>query len=121
MRERALTLSLGDRLVVSGGRGAFAGGERDIGPEVNDQALLSVPMGTGSVVVTRAEMIGERLGDLAQDARMRGVYLQSLHRGTEAMPREAWTRLERGDVLHVIGAPAAVKRSAGASGYHAHT
>ena len=115
--DPALTLSLGDRLVVSGGRGAFAGGERDIGPEVNDQALLSVPMGTASVVVTRAEMIGERLGDLAQDARMRGVYLQSLHRGTEAMPREAWTRLERGDVLHVIGAPDDVERAAGQFGY----
>ena len=48
---------------------------------------------------------------------MRGVYLQSLHRGTEAMPREAWTRLERGDVLHVIGAPDDVERAAGQFGY----
>jgi putative transport protein len=68
-------------------------------------------------VVTRAEMIGERLGDLAQDARTRGVYLQSLHRGPEAMPREAWTRLERGDLLHVIGAPDDVDRAADHIGY----
>jgi putative transport protein len=115
--DPALTLSSGDRLVVSAGRGAFAGAERDIGPEVNDLALLSVPMRTASVVVTRVEMIGKRLGDLAQDARTRGVYLQSLHRGSEAMPREAWTRLERGDLLHVIGAPEDVERAAGYIGY----
>src|SRR6476660_1260793 len=56
-----LTLSRGDRLVVSARRGAFAGAERDIGAEVNDPALLSVPLLTASVVVTRAERIGERL------------------------------------------------------------
>jgi len=115
--DPALTLSRADKLVVSAGRGAFAGAERDIGPEINDPVLLSVPIRAATVVVTRAETIGERLGDLAQDARMRGVYLESLHRGPEAMPREAWTRLERGDVLHVIGAPDDVERAAEHIGY----
>ena len=115
--DPALTLSRADKLVVSAGRGAFAGAERDIGPEVNDPVLLSVPIRAATVVVTRPAMIGERLGELAQDTRTRGVYLQSLHRGPEAMPREGWTRLERGDVLHIIGAPDAVERAAEHVGY----
>ena len=56
-----------------------------------------------------------RPGAGRQDAR---AYTSSrLQRGTEAMPREAWTRLERGDLLHVIGAPDDVERAAEHIGY----
>src|SRR4030095_15338938 len=42
----ALVLQHGDRLVVSARREAFRHAERDIGPEINDPALLSVPVMT---------------------------------------------------------------------------
>jgi putative transport protein len=38
------------------------------------------------------------------------VYLESAHRGAEALPRESWTVLQRGDVLRVVGAPEDVER-----------
>jgi putative transport protein len=109
--EPALTLRQGDRLVVSGRRGAFLQAERDIGPEIDDAALLSVPMKTVAAVVTNQRVAGKTLGDLAQEPDLRGVYLESIQRGTELVPREAWTVAERGDIVRIVGAPHDVERA----------
>lgn len=109
--EPALALKSGDRLVVSARRGAFLTAERAIGPEIDDAALLSVPVQTVAVVVTSADVNGTTVGALARDPTARGVYLESLQRGTELMPREAWMVLQRGDILRIIGAPDDVERA----------
>jgi putative transport protein len=116
----ALTLQAGDRLVVSARRGAFLNAERDIGPEIDDPALLSVPVRTVTVVVTSKDVHGKTIGDLGQDPRGRGVYLESLRRGTVPMPREPWTVLERGDVLRIVGAPEDVERAGKHIGFVEH-
>jgi putative transport protein len=115
--DPALRLHRGDRIVVSAGRGAFPNAEREIGPEVDDPALLAVPVRSSGVVVTRREVIGQTLGDLSLSDAARGVYLESIQRGTEPIPREAWTVLERGDLLRVVGAPADVERAAAYVGF----
>jgi putative transport protein len=107
-----LTLEPGDRLVLSARRGALLDAERDIGPEIDDPALLSVPFTTVAVVITKDEAAGRTLADLAQDQNARGVYLESLRRGTAIMPREPWLVLQRGDVLQIVGAPDDVARAA---------
>ena len=107
-----LMLRLGDRIVVSAQRGAFRNAEREIGPEVDDPALLSVPMKTVAIVVTKKNAIGKTIGELGQEPEARGVYLESHRRGTEMMPRAAWTKAERGDILSVVGAPDDVERAA---------
>jgi len=109
--EPTLALRRGDRLVVSALRGAFLQAERDIGPEIDDAALLSVPVQTVSAVVTSAAVNGATLEALAQDPHARGVYLESLQRGTELMPREPWTVVQRGDILRIVGAPDDVERA----------
>ena len=43
--------------------------------------------------------------------------MESLQRGTQVMPRESWTRLERGDVLRLIGAPEDVDRAGSFVGF----
>jgi putative transport protein len=106
-----LALKAGDRLVVSARRAAFLRLESDIGPEIDDAALLSVPMQTVSVVVTSAAVNGAALDSLAQDSNARGVYLESLQRGTEFMPREPWTVMQRGDILRIVGGPDDVERA----------
>ncbi|HEY7286476.1 MAG TPA: TrkA C-terminal domain-containing protein [Vicinamibacterales bacterium] len=107
----ALELQRGDRIVVSAGRAAFPNAERDFGPEIDDPVLLSLPVKSASVVVTNKDVHGRTIGELAQDRKARGVYLESLQRGTEMMPREPWTVLERGDLLHIAGAPDDVERA----------
>ena len=118
--DPTLALKPGDRLLVSARRAAFLRAERDLGPEIDDAALLSVPVHTVSVVVTRRAVIGITLGALAQDPRSRGLYLESIQRGTELMPREAWTLIQRGDILRIIGAPDDVARAAEHIGFVEH-
>jgi putative transport protein len=118
--EPTLTLKPGDRLLVSARRAAFLRAERDIGPEIDDAALLSVAVQTVSVVVTNGGVIGATLGTLAQDPRGRGVYLESLQRGTALMPREPYTVVQRGDILKIIGAPDDVDRAAEYIGFVEH-
>lgn len=110
-------LEPGDRLVVSARRGGFLSAGREIGPEIDEPALLSVPMKSVNVVATSAPAIGRTIGELADDVRARGVYVESLQRGTQLMPREAWTRLERGDMLRLVGAPADVERAGALVGF----
>jgi putative transport protein len=109
--DRALTLRHGDRLVVSARRGAFLTAAQFIGPEIDDAALLSIPVQTAAVVVTSAAVSGTTLGALAQHPSTRGVHLESLQRGTELIPRESWTLVQRGDILRIIGAPDDVERA----------
>ena len=106
-----LALRPGDRIVVSARRTAFLRLEGDVGSEIDDAALLSVPVQTVSVVVTSAGVNGTTLESLAQDPNGRGVYLESLQRGTELMPREPWTVVQRGDILRIVGAPDDVERA----------
>ncbi len=109
--DPGLTLKRDDHIVLSAQRRGFIGAERDIGPEVDDASLLSVPMAAASVVVTSRDLDGKTLGELAVDPRARGVYLASLQRGTEQMPRESWTVVRRGDIVKIVGAPEDVARA----------
>ena len=113
-------LQQGDRIVVSARRLAFADAERVIGPEVDDPALLSVPVKTAAIVITSREANGRTIAELGLDPRTRGVYLESLQRGTELMPREPWTVVERGDILHAGGAPDDVERAGKFIGFIEH-
>jgi putative transport protein len=113
----ALALEHGDRLVVSARRGAFPDAERVIGPELDDPALLSVPVKTAAVVVTSRDVNGKTLSQLAEDPKARGVYLESVQRGPELIPREPWTVVGRGDILHIVGAPDDVERAGSHIGF----
>lgn len=113
-----LKLQQGDVVVVVARRGALLNLQRDCGPEVDDRELLSVPMKTVSVVITNKLVIGKTVGELASDrALARGIYLQAIHRGEEEIPREDWTRIERGDIVRMMGSPADVDRAAAFGGF----
>jgi len=104
-------LKCGDQVVLSAQRKAFGSVLRNIGPEVDDPVLLSVPVKTAALVITSREVSGKPIGELLLDQRTRGVYLESVQRGTELIPRESWTIVERGDILHIVGAPDDVERA----------
>jgi putative transport protein len=112
-----LRLKIGDRIVVSARRRAFPQAGLDLGPELDDPVLLSVPVTTSTIVVTNPGVSGRRLGELGQDSASRGVYLESLQRGGVELPREPLTIVERGDSLRVVGAPDDVNRAAGQIGF----
>jgi putative transport protein len=115
--DPTLTMERGDRIVVSGRRAAFVDAERRIGLEIDDPGLLSIPITTVAVVLTSRELNGKTLGALAHDPLARGVYLESIRRGTEPIPREPGLVLQRGDIVRIVGAPDDVERAANHIGF----
>ncbi len=89
----------------------------EIGPEVDDKALLDFPQAFLDVVITNKAMVGKSFRELAGLEFARGVFLRKHLRLGEPMPFTAETRLERGDVLSLVGAKRDVERAAEELGY----
>ena len=89
----------------------------EIGPEVNDKALLDFPAEFLDVVITNKALEGKTLKELAACEFTRGVFLRKLLRVGEPMPLNLETRVDRGDVMSVIGSRPDVERAAKELGY----
>ena len=89
----------------------------EIGPEVDDSELLDFPVAALDAVVTNKALAGKTLGELGAHESSRGVFLQKLARVGQPMPFTPDTRIDRGDVLSLIGAKPDVERAARALGY----
>jgi len=89
----------------------------EIGPEVNDKALIDFPSELLDVVVTNKAWAGKTLKELTASEFARGVFLKKLVRAGEPMPFTAETRLDRGDLMTLVGARHDVERAAKEIGY----
>jgi putative transport protein len=89
----------------------------EIGAEVSDKELLDFPVELLDVVITKKSLVGKSIFELAATDFARGVFLKKLTRAGQAMPFTAETRLERGDLLTLVGAERDVERAAKALGY----
>jgi putative transport protein len=106
--DQAVTTPLrdGDTLAIMGRRELLV--ERVDGPrlgvrEVDDRELLDVPAEVLDVVVTRAEIDGRTLADLARDESARCVFLRRIMRAGTPVPMFPATTLHRGDVVTLVG------------------
>jgi putative transport protein len=108
-------------VIALGGRRAMAIAEQaGIGPEVDDPALLDFPVDTVDVVVTEKAVLGVPLGDLVRRAEpelLRGAGLKKIARAGAELPLSPATVLARGDVVTLLGSPAAVAAIAARVGY----
>jgi putative transport protein len=89
----------------------------EIGPEVDDTELLDFPVEALDVVITSKAVAGKTLRELAALESARGVFLRQLVRLGQPMPFTPETRIDRGDVLSLIGAMPDVERAAKELGY----
>jgi putative transport protein len=89
----------------------------EIGPEVNDKALIDFPAEFLDVVITNKAWAGKTLKELAASEISRGVFLRKLVRAGQPMPFSAETRLDRGDLMSLVGAKHDVERAAKELGY----
>ena len=113
-----LALVQGDEIVVSGRRSVLSAFEHDTGSEIDDPELLAIPLKTAVVVVNNKNAHGKMLAALAADRNLaRGVYLESIQRGEVMLPARPWTVVERGDILHIVGAPEDVERAGAHIGF----
>jgi len=89
----------------------------EIGTEVDDKELLDFPIEFLDVVITNKSLVGKTIVELAGMDFARGVFLKKLTRVGEPMPFSPATRIERGDVMTLIGATRDVERAAKNLGY----
>jgi putative transport protein len=107
----------GDVVAVMTRTGLLMARGAEIGTEVHDTELLDFPVEVLDVVVTNRAMAGKTLKELAVLESARGVFLRKLVRLGQEMPFTHETRLDRGDVLSLIGAKPDVERVAKVLGY----
>ena len=112
-----LVIHEGDVVAVIGRQEIHATRGWVIGPEVSDTALLDIPIEALDVVVTARALEGKCLGDLSHMPFARGVFLSRFTRSGLDMPISSVSRIERGDLLRLIGPLSEVERAAKALGY----
>jgi putative transport protein len=97
----------GDVVAVAGRREALVNLFGDA-EEVEDRELLDVPVEAVDVLVTNKALDGRELIDIAKEPYTRGVYLNSIRRGSMAVniPVMPGTKLNRGDILRVASSKA---------------
>lgn len=88
-----------------------------IGPEVSDPDLLDIPLEALDVIVTARSVDEKSLAELAEAEFARGVFLSKLTRSGIAMPIDPTTRVNRGDVMSLVGPLQEVDRAATELGY----
>jgi putative transport protein len=109
-------LAAGDVIAVAAPRPAFFAGSPRLGEEVADQELLDLPLDVRDVVLTRRDLAGLTLAEIAAQ-HGRGVVLVKLVRGGQEIPFAPGTVLDRGDLLRVTGVRDEVERAGRALGY----
>ena len=87
------------------------------GTEVDDKALLDIPVESLDVVVTQRALVGKSLAELAQLEYARGVFMRAITRAGQELPIDSRVRIDRGDVLRLIGPLSEVERAAKEVGY----
>jgi putative transport protein len=111
-------LFAGDRVALSGRRETLVSDSNPLrAHEVDDRLLLDLPAVSLDVVMTQREVTDRTLGDLAKDLRSRGVFVRRLTRAGVELPFTLATRIERGDVLRLVGTKGNVTRMAKLSGH----
>lgn len=115
--EPGLVIRDGDIIAVLARSELLMARGTEIGPEVDDKELLDFPIEFLDVVITNKAFGDISLAELAKKDFARGVFVKKLTRAGQSMPFSSETRLERGDLMTLVGAERDVERAAKELGY----
>lgn len=107
----------GDEVVLSGRREFVIQDESWIGPEIDDNELLTFPVEELPVMVTKKTVDGKSVDWLRHKPYMRGVIIKGIKRGGVPIPVLAQTELCAGDILTINGIAQDVNGAATELGY----
>jgi putative transport protein len=98
-------IQAGDVVAVAGRRDVLVSLIGAAAEEVDDRALLAVPVEGVDVYVTTKEVDGKTLAELAKSQGARGVFLRKITRGATAtdIPILPETQVQRGDIVTLTG------------------
>lgn len=112
-----LHVSKGDLIVIGGRRETVIEEATVIGSEVVDHELLNFTAENLPVTVSKSGACGMTLGALRQQPYMKGVMVRSVTRNDVRLPLRLRTRLDRGDVVTLVGLPQDVAEAVPEIGY----
>jgi putative transport protein len=118
--QRDTVLTENAILAVSGGLAALLAYEDDFGPELKDVPLLDFSTELLDLVVTNKAYSGRTLGEIIHTLfgePGRGVFVTKFTRSDIVMPMREEMKIQRGDVLTILGAKADVAKVAKVLGY----
>jgi putative transport protein len=100
-----LFIQAGDIVAVAGRREVLINLIGTAAEEIEDRELLAVPIEGVDVFVTSKQVNGKTLAEVANLKETRGVFLRKITRGATAtdIPILADTKIERGDILTLVG------------------
>jgi len=93
-----------DIVATSGPRDTIIGVEEFIGEEIADTELLNFPVESRRIIVTNQSQAGQTVNSLRRRDFMHGIGVRKLERGNVEMPLKSATRIEKGDILELVGA-----------------
>jgi putative transport protein len=112
-------IQAGDVVAVAGRREVLVNLVGTAAEEIDDRELLAVPVEGLDVYVTNKKVDGQSLADMAQNTWARGVFLRKITRGATAIdiPILPGTKINRGDILTLVGRSQDVSLATKAIGY----
>jgi putative transport protein len=113
-------IEAGDIVGIAGPRELLLQHEAEFGPEVEDAELFNFPIQILDVVVTNKKIAGmtmQQLRDSEAAKEARGVFLRKVMRTGQELPLTADLKVDRGDVLQIIGSVQNTERVAKEIGY----
>ncbi len=112
-----LKVRKGDIIVLSGRRETIVDDAGWIGSEVTDHELLNFTAENLPVTVSKSGAAGMTLAALRNQDYMRGVMVRKITRDEICIPMKAKTKLEKGDVLTLVGLPQDVAEAVAEIGF----
>jgi putative transport protein len=119
--EPTLVLQKGDVVALGGATEALTDKMGLIGPETHDPKALGIPLDQAEILVTNKEYVGKELETFRQEAFAGQLQIVRYERGGVPYPAGLKTKLQRFDVISVVGLRSAVEDLAAMWGRIART
>jgi putative transport protein len=110
-------LEAGDIVSISGPRADLVERVEAVTPEVEDAALLNMPVEIVDVFVRSKTLSGKTLRQLGEEPMARGIYLRRITRNLIEIPILPETEILRGDILRIVGSTRHVATAVAALGH----
>ena len=112
-----LKLKKGDEIVLSGRRETVIQDESWVGEEINDPELLTFPVESIMVLLTKKTACGMTVEELRRQKFMHGILIKSIKRSGVEIPVLPGLKLQAGDLLQIMGMTREVSTAAPLLGY----
>jgi len=113
-------LQAGDLLTIGGQREKLIAETETIGPEVFDEEARQVELDQAEIVLTKPTFINKTLEELHESLPAYGIRVRAVFRFGVELPLLPGTKLQKHDVLRVIGPTESVRRAIEALGTGVH-